>query len=283
MGSSGRKWWCKWMARLDQWVKDDILRTQRKRAFERVWGLWEDQEVLAARAVEALAMFCPLLETAERRCEQESKERWIKFKEGVAKGEAAGFRIIKEKLQERWACEQDVSNVAHLRQKAVKWKDLWAGEADPWNIRAQRLGFDSTAVPVTLTAKEIGRAAKTFKKRTTVVKGWRPHDFGWLSDEMPEALDILWHMCEVHTVWPSQEEEPLAKLIPKASGGLRLMMRCRSTHRVYSRARRATVLGWLAGWSAIRPEVNMAPGMHTTGAIWRSVGRSPGSCGHGHT
>ncbi len=45
----------------------------------------------------------PLLEADDKRCEQESREKWEKFKEGVAKSEAAGFRIIKEKSLECWA------------------------------------------------------------------------------------------------------------------------------------------------------------------------------------
>ena len=43
--------------------------------------------------------------------------------------------------------------------------------------------------------------------------------------------------------------------------------------RVYSRARRPRVQEWFATWASTRPEVNMAPGRHTTDAIWRSVVR----------
>ncbi len=44
---AGKKWWGKLMARMDQWVKDDLMRIQHKKAFEHVWELWEDHEVLA--------------------------------------------------------------------------------------------------------------------------------------------------------------------------------------------------------------------------------------------
>ena len=47
----------------------------------------------------------------------------------------------------------------------------------------------------------------------------------------------------------------------------------RSMFRVYSRARRPRVQEWFATWASTRLEVNMAPGRHTTDAIWRSVVR----------
>ena len=80
-------------------------------------------------------------------------------------------------------------------------------------------------------------------------------------------------VCEVQLVWPQQEEELLAKLIPKASGGLRPIMLYRFMYRVYARTGHPMVQEWFAKWAAVRPEVNMAPGRHTTDAIWRSVVR----------
>ncbi len=53
----GRKWWGKWMAMLEQWVRDDSLRLQHKKMFGWVWECWEDRDVFAARAVEALVTF----------------------------------------------------------------------------------------------------------------------------------------------------------------------------------------------------------------------------------
>ncbi len=34
--SEGTKWWRKWMARLDQWARDDLHRLQQKKLFEQV-------------------------------------------------------------------------------------------------------------------------------------------------------------------------------------------------------------------------------------------------------
>ena len=250
-----------------------MLRARHKALFEQVWAHWENLPELAKQAKVALDTFGPLLKADENRCAKEKRERWTKFKEAVAKGEAAGFRIIKEKSQENWAGEKDVSNVAQLTAQAVKWASLWASQEDKWDINLAGIDLGVMEEWDLLTAKEIRDAARSFKKRTTAVEGWHPRHFGWLSDDMLNALSRLWHVCETQLVWPSQEEELLAKLIPKASGGLRPIMWYRSMFRVYSRARRPRVQQWFASWAATRPEVNMAPGRHTTDAIWRSVVR----------
>ena len=71
-----------------------------------------------------------LLKADENRCAKEKRERWTKSKEAVSKGDAAGFRIIKEKCQEKWAGEKDVSNEAQLRAQADKWAELWAAQPE---------------------------------------------------------------------------------------------------------------------------------------------------------
>ena len=68
---------------------------------------------------------------------------------------------------------------------------------------------------------EIKEAAKSFKVRTTLVEGWHPRHFGMMSDSLLTCLGHIWHMCEVAQYWPDCEAAMLAKLIPKASGGLR--------------------------------------------------------------
>ena len=47
----------------------------------------------------------------------------------------------------------------------------------------------------------------------------------------------------------------------------------RSMYGVYARTRRPMVQEWFAKWAAVKPEVNVAPGRHTTDAILRSVVR----------
>ena len=166
-----------------------------------------------------------------------------------------------------------MSNVAQLRAQASKWAELWAAQPDKWDIHNSGLDLGDLGTPEMLTAKQIRDAARSFKKRTTAVEGWHPRHFGWLSDALLDAVSRMWQVCEIQLVWPQQEEELLAKLIPKASGGLRPIMWYRSMFRVYSRARRPRVQEWFATWASTRPEVNMAPGRHTTDAICRSVVR----------
>ncbi len=45
----------------------------------------------------------------------------------------------------------------------------------------------------------------------------------------------------------------------------------RSLYRVLARARRDKVLDWFRGGSAVRPEVSLALGRHSTDAVWRSL------------
>ena len=45
----------------------------------------------------------------------------------------------------------------------------------------------------------------------------------------------------------------------------------RSGYRVFARSRREAVREWYNEWPRSRPELNMAPGRHTTDAIWRAM------------
>ena len=162
-------------------------------------------EELAKQARAALEIFGPLLKADEDRCAKEKRERWAKFKDSVENGDAAGFRIIKEKTQEKWAGERDVSNVAQLKAQAGKWAELWAAQPDRWDIFGAGLDLGDVGMPDILTAKQIRDSARSFKKRTTAVEEWHPSHFGWLSDAMLDAVSLMWHVCEVQLVWPRQE------------------------------------------------------------------------------
>ncbi len=53
----GAKRWRKWMARLNQWVKIDLLRLQQKKLCEQLWESRLENECLISRANEALVKF----------------------------------------------------------------------------------------------------------------------------------------------------------------------------------------------------------------------------------
>ncbi len=67
--------------------------------------------------------------------------------------------------------------------------------------------------------------------------------------------------------------ELLAKVIPKPKGGIRPMMWYRSLYRVFARARRVKVQEVFNRWAPERPEVHVAPGRHTTDAVWKPLVR----------
>ncbi len=85
------------MARLGQWVKDDLLRLLLLNIFLQAWEIWLDEECLISRTHGAMVKFSGLLELDIKRCEAEARERWVKLKESVSKSEAAGFRSTSDK------------------------------------------------------------------------------------------------------------------------------------------------------------------------------------------
>ncbi len=77
--------------------------------------------------------------------------------------------------------------------QVVKWAELWAAQADMWDIHKAGLDLSNMEVWDFLTAKEIRDAARSSKKRTTAVEGWHPRHFGGLSDSLLDAVSRMWH------------------------------------------------------------------------------------------
>ena len=214
-----------------------------------------------------------LLGEDEKEEGQEESARWKEFEEDVKKGRSVAFRAIKDKVQESWTGEDDVSNVALLDSQAAKWGSIWQTGRSAWDVRKAGLQVGGLEAGETLKAAELRNAAKSFKKKTTAVEGWHPRHLAAFSDDLLDRLGEIFKLFEVAVWWPSSESCLLTKLIPKPKGGLRPVMWFRTLYRVYARARRGCVQRWFTEWAAARPEVNMAPGRHTTDAIWRSMVR----------
>ena len=96
---------------------------------------WPHMGDVSARAVLALERFQRLLEVDEKEERAEEAKKWAEVKEQFRLRQSVGFRMIKDKIQETWSGEQDVSNVAQLKSQADKWAGLWQEGDDEWDIR----------------------------------------------------------------------------------------------------------------------------------------------------
>ena len=267
------QWWHRWKALTGRWCKEGLLTESLVSEFMSTWDQWPSNSLVSEQASVALIHFTEVWKEANTQCERLATENWNKVKEQVRAGDPIGFRMIKERHMEVWDGESDVSNVALLKGQSDKWATLWTDGQGVWSPWHMGMALGGTRVDLPLSAAEIRAAAKSFKLRTTAVEGWHPRHFAALPDESLTGLGLLWHLFEVAVWWPDSEAELLAKLIPKPKGGLRPIMWFRSCYRVFARARRSKVQEWFRPWAADRPEVNMAPGRHTTDAIWRAMVR----------
>ncbi len=86
-----------------------------------------------------------------------------------------GNRIIKDKVQETWSGEEDVSNVAQLVAQADKLAALCQEGDIEWDIRKSGIKLEGAVVEPPLKAEAIRRSSKSFKLRE--VEGWRPRRF----------------------------------------------------------------------------------------------------------
>ena len=112
--------------------------------FMSVWELWPDAASVDSRAQTALEKFSRLLEADEKEERAEESKRWSEVKEQVRLGQSVGFRVIKDKVQETWSGEEDVSNVAQLVAQADKWAALWLEGDSEWDIRKSGIYYGGT-------------------------------------------------------------------------------------------------------------------------------------------
>ena len=151
-----------------------LRRPDQAIAVSGVFSIWEGfGDCVRERAGAALLRFAEAHAQDMARYDKESCDRRRKFKEEVRKGASVGLRLMKEKIQQVWAGEDDVSNVAQLTAQAARWEASWATD-QPWD----RVSGAATAVGIRISDRvspsQIRNAARTFHRRTTAVEGWHP-------------------------------------------------------------------------------------------------------------
>ncbi len=269
----GTRWWVRWVRLLEGWRKEEVLGSASVNLF---LSIWTSPVYAADHIKEKARALLPYFEAPKEKTVAKDRkaqsDRWSKVKKEVESGASVGFRLVKGKKAEMWADEVgDISNVALLQRQADKWASVWEANnhTGAWDIRTCGADLSNLDLPEPITAKQIRESSRSFKVKTTAVEGWHPRSFAQFSDELLGALADIWSLAECWLKWPKAEEEMLAKLIAKPSGGLRPIMWFRSSFRTYARIRRSEIREWFVAFCKKWPEVNMAPGRHTTDAVWR--------------
>jgi hypothetical protein len=147
-----------------------------------------------------------------------------------------------------------------LKEHEAVWHDWWQVKATP--PQGDFHDIRTTMAPM-LTAAELRAAARTFKKGTAQVDGWKPGHIGELTGVALQVLGHLLQLTEVVGQYPPSGLYVLTTLIPKADGGLRPII-----FRLHSRCRSGILKVW-ARTHGRHPSVNMAAGRHTNDSLYR--------------
>lgn len=195
--------------------------------------------------------------------------------EALDKGTSTAFRMVKKQgktgMKEGGGLAGRISLAVQdqLAGQTALWAGLWAtGEhpSDPW--LAGPLGWaDFLGSPI--EPEVFFGAAKSFKGSTSTVGGWHPRHFGMLDSRLIEILMQLVWVYEIIGVWPMQEEEVLAQMLAKATGGHRPIMLFRTLFRVVGKARACPVKNWMETMTRQYHEINMAPRRSVSDATFR--------------
>jgi hypothetical protein len=132
-----------------------------------------------------------------------------------------------------------------------------------------------------LTAAQLRSAARTFKKGTAQIDGWKPGHIGELTDGLLQVLGHLLQFAEAVGQYPRSGRYILTTPIPKVDGGLRPINLFPAVFRLHSRCRSR----WLREWAAGRGRhvaINMAQGRHTNDGVYRLLLRQGLRPNQGH-
>jgi hypothetical protein len=123
-----------------------------------------------------------------------------------------------------------------------------------------------------LTADRLRNAARSFKKGTAQIDGWKPCHIGELTDGTLALLGRLLQVAEAVGQYPKAGQYVMTTLIPKPDGGLRPINLFPAVFRLHSRCRSGILKAWARG-PGRHVAINMAHGRHTNDGIYRILVR----------
>ena len=200
-----------------------------------------------------------LVKKAQKERGKRSMEAWKKWKAQQSKAGGHGGMLyhFAKRMQE----DPDIATKC-LAGKSLAEEDVVQADFDQWNKLWQKLSHVARA-PWRDEEKLSGKgglaeeglrrmdgealraAARTFKEKTAVgIDAISPKQFSWLSDVLLQRLAELLMELENIGVWPSQLQEAIVHLIPKAAGGRRPVGLLPSLVRLWERARKPEIRKW---------------------------------------
>ncbi len=158
---------------------------------------------------------------------------------------------------------------SHVEADRAEWDKVWQrfrGTATaPWREEVGEGGDWAVLPPPTVV--EMRRAATRFRPYTGVGADlFRPHWFGWLSDQLLQVISQLMTAVEAAGQWPGQVLVVLVHLIPKEGGGRRPIGLMASIVRWWERIRAPIIHRWRL--QNARPFNWAAPGRNAELAVW---------------
>ena len=118
------------------------------------------------------------------------------------------------------------------------------------------------------------KAAKSFKKATSGVEGFRPRHAGLLSEA---CLGCLCKILAVSEAWGDQPQESsfvMVKMLEKPTGGRRTICLFPTLARLWCKARKDKIRVWMSKTVANMPEINMQAGRVVGDIVYRSLLRN---------
>ncbi len=131
-----------------------------------------------------------------------------------------------------------------------------------------------------LTPELLRAASLAFPRRTTMTyDGFHVRHFALVSDEGLELLSIVLEIVEMVSRWPSQVGIVTTPMLPKPTGGHRLIGKLSGLYRLWAKARRPHAVAWEEAHD--RPYFAATAGSGPVDAVFRQSMRQESSCANG--
>ncbi len=132
---------------------------------------------------------------------------------------------------------------ALVRARSEGWAHIWAGEGQE-GASEEATFVLGEALPPALTVDELTAASEGFRMRTSTVDGLHPRHVRHLFVGSLGCLSLLLRAYEAQAAWAPSLAEVIVRLMPKDSGGHRIIGLFRALFRVWAKARAAFLMKW---------------------------------------
>ena len=269
-------------------------------AVERLgWGDFENESWIEARGEVELSLdeWASLARRAEARQKDEDRKairQWAatSLEKGARKAHRVGRQVG------RWMAStvddpstEDGKTACPLRvlaSAAAKWAKVW--RTSPQTTSRPRpflpecipnRGFEGQEVPPIPGVEQIRAASLTFPVSTAIqVDGFHPRHFSLLGDCALHSLGALFAIVDCTGILPPQVAQITMPMLPKKSGGHRLIGLYAGFYRLWARIWVPVVGAWERGWCDL-PWMAACRNRCPTDVVFRSEIRAQGAVSQG--